>query len=103
MKPDYRKIYQDIIELKHPEKEANCRNILQNEVLSLKDVMKLNSIIFENVITTSTFNQRHKSYDKEMIFYILDYQKKNKLNNIQLAAKFKMSRNTVTKWKKLFR
>ncbi|RKE72032.1 helix-turn-helix domain-containing protein [Chryseobacterium sp. AG363] len=100
MKPDYRKIYQDIIALKYPEKEVRCRDILQNEILSLKDVMKLNSIIFEKL---DIENQKHKSYDKEMIFYILDYQKKNNLNNIQLAAKFKMSRNTVTKWKKLFK
>lgn len=100
MKPDYRKIYQDMIELKFPEKEMQCRSILQNKVLSIKDVMTLNSIIFEK---TDIANQKHKSYDKEMIFYILDYQKKNKINNIQLATKFKMSRNTVTKWRKLFR
>jgi hypothetical protein len=33
---------------------------------------------------------------------MLDYQKKNKLTNSQLAKHFKLSRNTVTKWKRLF-
>nr|WP_249330985.1 helix-turn-helix domain-containing protein [Chryseobacterium arthrosphaerae] len=100
MKPDYLKIYRDMIQIKFPEKERYCRNILDNEKLSLKDILKLNSIISGK--SSTTLNQKYKSYDKETILYILHYQKKNNLNNIQIARHFNLSRNTVTKWRKLF-
>lgn len=58
-------------------------------------------MIFDN--TTSPQNsRRHHSYDLASIIDILEYQKKNQLNNIQLANHFKLSRNTVAKWKKSF-
>jgi len=41
-----------------------------------------------------SFDQMHGFYNTSAILQILDYQKENKLNNIQLAAYFKMSRNT---------
>jgi len=47
-------------------------------------------------------NQKLKSYDKNTILQILDYQKKHHLNNTELALHFKLSRNTVAKWKKIF-
>lgn len=47
-------------------------------------------------------NQKYRSYDKATIIEILNYQKKNSLNNTQLSNHFKLSRNTVTKWKTLF-
>ncbi|WP_313611685.1 helix-turn-helix domain-containing protein [Chryseobacterium arthrosphaerae] len=91
-----------MIQIKFPEKEMYCRNILDNEKLSPKDILKLNSIISGNSKSIIALNQKYKSYDKETILYILDYQKKNNLNNIQIARHFNMSRNTVTKWRKLF-
>ena len=35
-------------------------------------------------------------------FYILKYKKDNQLNNTQTAKHFKLSRNTVTKWIKIY-
>ncbi|NIF07437.1 helix-turn-helix domain-containing protein [Chryseobacterium sp. Tr-659] len=102
MKPNYVKIYRDMIQLKFPEKEDCCRNILKNETISLREVIRLNSIISGDTKISTAINQKHKSYDKEMILYILDYQKKNNLNNIQIATQFKMSKNTIAKWRKLF-
>lgn len=101
--PDYVKIYRDMIDMKFPEKEILCRNILnKNDKLSLLDIIKLNTLIFGKATNGNTENQKYKSYDKETILYILNYQKKNKLSNIQIANHFKMSRNTISKWKKLF-
>lgn len=57
---------------------------------------RFNEIIFGK----KTENQKFKSYKRSDILKILDYQKKHKLNNIQLAKHFKMSRNTITKYKK---
>ncbi|AZA47448.1 helix-turn-helix domain-containing protein [Chryseobacterium carnipullorum] len=101
--PDYKKIYTDIILKKHPGKYALCSSILQKKVLSVLDVIKLNQLIFSfEDLETSLFNQKHKSYDKDTILEILDYQKKNGYTNKQVADEFRLSRNSVAKWKKIF-
>ncbi|WP_317126520.1 helix-turn-helix domain-containing protein [Chryseobacterium nematophagum] len=71
--------------------------------LSVLDVIQLNKIIFGPVDKeTEEFNQSHRSYTVSSIFQILDFQKKNKLNNTQVALYFKLSRHTVAKWKKKY-
>ncbi len=101
--PDYKQIYTDILLKKYPHKMEQCTAILNKNNLRALDIMELNKKIFgipdkENF----EFNQRHRSYSKSDIFRILDYQKRHRLNNSQLANHFSLSRNTVTKWKKLF-
>lgn len=97
--PDYKRIYHDFIESKCPDKLKYVKQYLSKEKMSLSDVLKINDIIFFDRLSQ---NQKFKSYDKQTIFEILDYQKKHKLNNSQLAKHFKLSRNTVTKWKRIF-
>jgi len=97
--PDYKKIYQDLIRLRHSDKANACREILNKKELLTIDVIKLNKIIFGH----QQYNQKHKSYDKETIIKILKFQKKKSFNNIQLANYFKLSRNTITAWKKKFK
>ncbi|MCT2562078.1 helix-turn-helix domain-containing protein [Chryseobacterium herbae] len=101
--PNYRKIYEDVLKFKFPEKTPYCQSILKKEKLSTLDVVKINAIIFSKK-NENTFaqNQKHKSYDLPTILEILDYQKKHKLNNSQVAKNFKLSRNTVAKWKNMF-
>jgi hypothetical protein len=102
--PDYKLIFSDILSKKYPEKKTACQLILNKEELSILDVIKLNEIIFGSSDKESFVdNQKYKAYDESAIIYMLDYQKKNKLNNIQLANFFKLSRNTVAKWKKAFK
>jgi len=102
LKPDYRRIYSDIINKKNPDKREECQNLLIKEELSVFDILELNTRIFGN--TNKEFekvNQKFRSYKESDILQILDYQKKNNLNNIQLANHFKTSRNTIAKWKKM--
>ncbi len=100
--PDYKRIYEDIL-LKHPTKKKQCEKILSKTTFSVKDVITINDIIFPKANQeTESANQRHRSYDKRSIMEILDYQNKNKLNNSELARHYKLSRNTVAKWKKQF-
>ncbi|MBB6370370.1 helix-turn-helix domain-containing protein [Chryseobacterium shigense] len=100
--PDYKKIYNDIVEEKYPEKKELCKSILEKKELSFLDIIKLNSLLFEEKNKERfVANQRHKSYDISTIREILDYQRKNKLNNTQLAIHFKLSRNTIARWNKL--
>nr|WP_304343958.1 helix-turn-helix domain-containing protein [Chryseobacterium koreense] len=100
--PNYKQIYTDIIDKKHPMKKAECQSILKKKIISAMDIIELNEKIFGLNKETEQFNQRHRSYNKSDILNILDYQKKYKLNNSQLAIHFSLSRNTVSKWKKMF-
>ncbi|BAP31198.1 uncharacterized protein CHSO_2161 [Chryseobacterium sp. StRB126] len=101
--PDYHQIYNDIINKKYPSRKEECKFLLNKENLSVLDVIELNRRIFGiSDQRTEAFNQSHRSYNKSSILMMLDYQKKNKLTNSQLAKHFKLSRNTVTKWKRLF-
>lgn len=102
MKPNYNKFYTDIVNLKFPEKKQECEFLLNKEELSVMEILLLNKIIFNTDNASRETNQKHRSYQKSDILQILDYQKKHNLNNTQLAKHFKLSRNTVTKWKKLF-
>lgn len=101
--PNYKLIYEDMIAKKYAHKKADCSSILNKSTLSVMDVIKINKIISDNSDeATSVFNQKLRSYDKSTVLEILDYQKINKLNNKQAAIKFKTSRNTISKWKKMF-
>lgn len=100
--PDYKKIFKDIIQYQYPQKAKACESILNKESLTGIDVITLNNLIFEpRSQETVVFNQKHHFYDKQSIMQILEYQKKHNLNNTQVAQKYKLSRNTVAKWKKL--
>lgn len=98
--PDYKEIYTDILTRKFPHKKSSCEFILQKKILSTLDIIKLNELIFSSGSTTE--NQQFRSYSRNDVAYILEYQKKHNLNNTQLALHFKMSRNTIFKWKKAF-
>lgn len=97
-KPDYVKIFSDIISKKFPEKKSICKHYLEKEKLSSLDVIALNRILFHNGKTSNV----HKSYDDESIAQILKYQTKTKKTNTEIAAQFKLSRNTVAVWKKKY-
>lgn len=100
--PDYKKIFIDILNMKFPARLPEFQYLLDKDELSVLDVIEVNQKIF-NLNTTTDNNQKLKSYDEITILEILNYQRKNKLNNRQLASQFKLSRNTITKWKKLFK
>lgn len=103
LKPNYKLIYNDIIAQKYPHKKDECLFILEKKQLSVFDVIELNNIIFGiKDKETDIFNQRHRSYNESTILKMLYYQKKNSFNDTQLANHFKLSRNTIAKWKKKF-
>lgn len=100
---NYHAIYTDILQHKFPQKEEECRLLLEKQNLSAIDIIELNKKIFGIPDKkTESESQRHRSYNKSDILEILDYQKQQQFNNTQLAGHFKLSRNTVAKWKKKF-
>lgn len=100
--PYYKKIYMDILTMNFPEKIDECNSILAKEELCVLDIIQLNQRIFGSEEISSE-NQRLRSYDDETIIQILKYQKKNGLSNTQLSNHYKLSRNTITKWKNYFK
>ncbi|KFF09776.1 transposase [Chryseobacterium soli] len=101
--PDYKAIYKDILIEKFPDKIEKCLPLLDKKRLSAIDILNLNQKIFgQSKPESSKINQQLHSYCKDDILQILGYQKKHKLNNTKLANHFKLSRNTVAKWKRIF-
>ena len=101
MIPNYKNIYLDIISKKFPSKTDTYEKILSKKILSNYDVIVLNKELFPNA-KNQTENQKLKSYTKETILKILDYQKDKKLNVTELARHFSISRNTIAKWRKIY-
>ncbi|CAA7194926.1 MULTISPECIES: helix-turn-helix domain-containing protein [Chryseobacterium] len=100
---NYKLIFKDILDQKYPEKKELCKPLLSKESLSTMDIIDLNKRIFGAVDEdTESFNQSHKAYSQSSILYILDYQKKFKLNNSEAARHFKLSRYTLREWKKRY-
>lgn len=101
--PDYKKIYEDMIFMQYPDKSELCSFILSKEKLNPLDIIRLNDLITGiSCNEKSAENQKLKSYDEESIFKMLTFQKKHNLNNARLAEHFKVSRNSIAKWKKIF-
>ena len=76
----------------------------EDEFISFRKLYTLNREIEENIIPLSTNRVKSETlncYDKNYIRHILLYQIKNNLSNSEVAKKFKMSRNTLSKWKRL--
>lgn len=101
--PDYKKIFIDIIDRKFPEKKEIRKRLESKNIMSALDVLAINEIIFaESDIQDKSDNQKYRSYKVSDILKILDYQKKGKLTNTQLSVHFKISRNSIAKWKKIY-
>jgi len=102
-KPNYKRIYTDMVLKKFPEKKQLVHSFLSKKEITELDILEINAKLFGSRNKKITeINSRHKSYSKKVILKILEYQKKYRLNNTQTAHHFSLSRNTVAKWKKLF-
>lgn len=102
-RPNYKALYADLIQKKYPTRLKEIEKYLSKEILTALDVIQINDLIFSNKTKTKLkVDQQLRSYQKEEILAILKYQQKNSLNNTQLALRFRLSRNTVSKWKKLY-
>lgn len=102
-KPHYVKIYRDLVRMKYPQHWEDVKELFEKDELSYFEIERLNKKLFQtNSPNKEQLQQKYKAYDEKTITQILLYQKKNNLNNLQLAKHFKLSRNTVAKWRKIF-
>lgn len=101
--PDYKKIYIDMINMKYQDKMKDCENILNKSNISSMDVIALQERIFgKNIDSRERENGKFRAYGDGDIYRILWYQKNNNMNNTQVANFFRISRNSIAKWKKKF-
>lgn len=102
MKPNYSKIYHDLLLAEHPEKlkDKKIVDLLKNLNTS-EEVIKFNNKIFEQSQQDVENNQKLRTYDKETMLKILQYQKKHSFSTSYISRKYKMSRTTIAKWSKI--
>ena len=107
-KVNYISLYTDFINdnnsLQNKTKIKLLKHINNQQELSVKKIIKINSII-KNDIASGKNNkktQQLKAYDYDFVQQTLDYQKKYNLSNNNISIEFKLSRNTIAKWKKHF-
>ncbi|WET48305.1 helix-turn-helix domain-containing protein [Chryseobacterium indologenes] len=105
MTPDFKQIYSDILQENFPEKWKDLAIKDQlNRLNSALDILKFNKMVFgEPQYIVEFKSQRLRSYDEASVLKILTYQKENRLSNLQISNEFKISRNTITKWKSIFK
>lgn len=101
-RPDFGKIFREMAKRKNLPESEQKRIAEQKEWNSL-DVIETNEKLFarrnkENL----KFNQQHRAYDESSIKKLLEYQKRNKLNNAEMTKMFKLSRTTLLMWQRYF-
>ncbi|WP_292011240.1 helix-turn-helix domain-containing protein [Chryseobacterium sp.] len=103
MRPNYTKIYEDLLRLEHPEKleEPNIKRLLEN-LNSAEDILNLNEKIFTPSKESLKDNQKLKTYDRKTMLKLLQYQKQHGFSTNYMSKKYKISRTTLTKWRKTF-
>ncbi|NML71784.1 helix-turn-helix domain-containing protein [Chryseobacterium sp. RP-3-3] len=94
--PNYQKIYEDLIKFKGLEDYMTVPK-LERSI----DIIKFNKLISKQTVNEIVTRQG-RSYDEDSILELLHYQIKYDMSNTQLALEFKLSRNTVARWKKIY-
>lgn len=102
MRPNYSKIYHDLITTQYPEK-MNCPKVREQleKLDSTEEIIKLNKRLFSKTDKeTEKNNQQLKTYDRKTMMKLLSYQQKHNLSTSYMSRKYKISRTTFTKWKR---
>lgn len=101
--PNYSRIYKDLIEKRFPERMHEFVEMLNKENFTFFEIIKLNDLLFgKKNKNQETQEQRYRAYDKQTILRIFRYQKQHMLNDRELALHFKLSKNTIARWKSTF-
>lgn len=103
MRPNYFKIYQDMLKQEQPEKlqDPKIQSLLKN-LKTTEDVLNFNELVFKQSKESLRNNQKLKTYDKKTMLKLLQYQKKHGFSTSFMSKKYKISRTTLAKWKKTF-
>ncbi|WP_228410091.1 helix-turn-helix domain-containing protein [Chryseobacterium viscerum] len=88
-----------MLRIEHPEKlkDPKIKELLE-KLHSSEDVLKFNDKLFKQ----SSENQKLKTYDRQTMLKLLQYQKKHGHSTSYMSRKYKISRTTLAKWKMMF-
>ncbi|MFP3598368.1 helix-turn-helix domain-containing protein [Chryseobacterium sp. SIMBA_029] len=75
---------------------------LLKKLNTTEDILKFNDKLFEQSRESQQNNQKLKTYDKKTMLKLLQYQKKHEFSTSYMSRKYKISRTTLAKWKKMF-
>ncbi len=99
--PNYKQIYKELLKKYGIKVDTDIQKILRKKQLNSLDVIFLNQkIVKKQQLCDKSRNAQLRSYDKESIDYILNYLELHKMTIADVAKKFKISRNTIGRWKK---
>ncbi|MDN3705872.1 helix-turn-helix domain-containing protein [Myroides ceti] len=99
-KPDYNRIYKDLVESWFPEQKEELVSLISVDITTSLDVIQVNNKLFNKKSKdTQNYNQKLRSYDIPSIIRIVGYQQENFLTIKEISELFGVSRNTVAKWK----
>ncbi|MDN3706109.1 helix-turn-helix domain-containing protein [Myroides ceti] len=100
--PNYKHIYKEMLKKYGIKADADIQKVLKKKQLNSLDVIFLNQKVVtkQPLCDRKNRNTQLRSYDKESIDYILNYQELHKMTIADVAKKFKISRNTIGRWKK---
>ncbi|GAA5095348.1 hypothetical protein GCM10023210_27990 [Chryseobacterium ginsengisoli] len=103
MRPNYTRIYQDMLKEKDPEKleDPKIQHLLKN-LKTTEDILNFNELVFKSSKESLRNNQKLKTYDKKTMIKLLQYQQKHGLSTNYMSKKYKISRTTIAKWKRTF-
>ncbi|AZB24840.1 helix-turn-helix domain-containing protein [Chryseobacterium bernardetii] len=103
MRPNYKKIYQDMLKLEYPDKlkDPKIKELL-GKLDTSEDILKFNDRLFKPSRESQRNNQKLKTYDKKTMLKLLEYQKKHGHSTSYMSKKYKISRTTLSKWKVMF-
>lgn len=103
MRPNYTKIYEDMLKQDYPDKLKDPKILtLLKKLNTTEDILKFNDKLFEQSRESQQNNQKLKTYDKKTMLKLLQYQKKHEFSTSYMSRKYKISRTTLAKWKKMF-
>ncbi|MDR6516248.1 hypothetical protein [Chryseobacterium camelliae] len=103
MRPNYVKIFTDMLKEYDPEKlndpkiQRQLRNLNTSE-----DVLNFNEKVFQQSKEMQKSNQKLKTYDRKTMIKLLKYQQKHGFSTSYMSRKYKISRTTLSKWRKNF-
>lgn len=104
MRPNYSKIYHDILQIEYPEKLKDPKiKALLKKLNTAEDILNFNDKVFKQSKESLKNNQQLRTYDKKTVLKLLQYQKKHDLSISHMSREYKISRTTLSRWKKMFK
>lgn len=92
-----------MLQLEHPDKleDPKIRELLK-KLNTTEEVLNFNDKLFKQSKESLKNNQKLKTYDKKTMLKLLQYQKKHGFSTSYMSKKYKISRTTISNWKKTF-